>query len=110
MAASDTYLLQVHGRTPLTTYGTQVALKAASLNTNDCFVLVTPKGNWVSMGKGSTGDEREMAKRIAQITDPDPEIVYEGRLKMTKKVSFQFSTTVHFLNFQAKKKGTFGLS
>ena len=48
VAASDTYLLQVHGRTPLTTYGTQVALKAASLNTNDCFVLVTPKGNWIS--------------------------------------------------------------
>ena len=33
------------------------------------------------MGKGSTGDEREMAKRIAQISDPDPEIVYEGQEK-----------------------------
>ena len=78
MSVSDTYLLQVHGRTPLTTYGTQVALKASSLNTNDCFVLVTPKGNWVWMGKGSTGDEREMAKRIAQISDNDPTIAYEG--------------------------------
>ena len=30
------------------------------------------------MGKGSTGDEREMAKRIGQMSDKDPTITYEG--------------------------------
>ena len=83
LAVSDTYLLHVHGRTPLTTYATQVPLKAASLNTNDCFVLISKaqesKGSWVWMGKGSTGDEREMAKRIGQLSDKDPNITYEGK-------------------------------
>ena len=41
VAVSDNYMLQVHGRTPLTTCASQVALKAASLNTNDCFVMVS---------------------------------------------------------------------
>lgn len=79
MSVSDSYLLQVHGRTPLTTYATQVELTAASLNTNDCFVFVSPHGNSVWMGKGSTGDEREMAKRIGHMSDNDPAIVYEGK-------------------------------
>ena len=60
----STYLLQIHGRTPLTTYATQVSLKACSLNTNDCFILVHPKNNQVWLGKGSTHDEKEVAKRI----------------------------------------------
>lgn len=79
--AGDTYMLQVHGRTPMTTYATQVALAVSSLNCNDCFVVVTPTGNTVWMGKGSTGDEREMARIIAFGSDKDPEIVYEGQEK-----------------------------
>ena len=39
-AVPNNYILQIHGRTPLTTYATQVSLKASSLNTNDCFILV----------------------------------------------------------------------
>lgn len=69
----------MHGRTPISTYATQVTLSAASLNTNDCFVLVTPKETYVWLGKGSTGDEKEMAKRIASYTDKDPTVVYEGQ-------------------------------
>ena len=69
-------MLQVHGRTPLTTYASQVPMRASSLNTNDCFVLIHPEGNWVWLGKGSTGDEREMAKRMAT-PDPDPTVVFE---------------------------------
>ena len=53
-------------------------LSASSLNTNDCFVLVSPKETYVWLGKGSTGDEKEMAKRIATNTHPDPTVVYEG--------------------------------
>ncbi len=77
------HLLQIHGRTPLTTYATQVTLSAASLNTNDCFVYVSPEEQvaWVWLGKGSTGDEKEMAKRIALMSDKDPDIILEGQEK-----------------------------
>ena len=40
----------------------QEKFSASSLNTNDCFVLVNPDQVTVWFGKGSTGDEREMAK------------------------------------------------
>ena len=58
----------------------QVKFSASSLNTNDCFVLVSPNETYVWLGKGSTGDEKEMAKRIALNTDKDPTVVYEGKL------------------------------
>ena len=90
MEVSDTFMLQVHGRTPLTTKGTQVALKAASLNTNDCFVIKTKtQGTWVWLGKGSTGDERDMAKNIAQMSDNDPTITMEGKYEVNSKFGFQ---------------------
>ena len=43
-------------------------MKASSLNTNDCFVLIHPEENYVWLGKGSTGDEREMAKNMATLS------------------------------------------
>ena len=78
---ADTHLLQIHGRTPLTTFASEVSLKGSSLNTNDCFVLVAPQGSWVWLGKGSTGDEKEMAKGIGNLYDKDPTMVYEGQEK-----------------------------
>ena len=65
-------------RTKLSTKAVQVPLSAASLNTNDCFVLVTKGETYVWMGKGSTGDERETAKNLASQSDRDPVVVYEG--------------------------------
>lgn len=75
-------LLQVHGRTEMTTKAVEVELSAASLNTNDCFVLVDQERRlaFVWLGKGSTGDEREMAKMIAGNFNADHELVYEGML------------------------------
>lgn len=81
VAVGSKYLLQIHGRSELNTKAVQVDLEAASLNTNDCFVLVTPGETYVWLGKGSTGDEREMAKVLAKTSDRDPEIVYEGQEK-----------------------------
>ena len=40
--------------------------RAASLNSNDVFVLFTKSSVYIWCGKGSTGDEREMAKLIAK--------------------------------------------
>lgn len=57
----------------------QVLLKASSLNSNDVFVLRTPSASFVWCGKGSTGDEREMAKNIAHsMASADYTVVYEG--------------------------------
>jgi len=44
----------------------QVPCRAASLNSNDVFVLFTKSKVYIWCGKGSTGDEREMAKLVAQ--------------------------------------------
>ena len=42
----------------------QVDMRAGCLNSNDCFVVATPQLTYVWCGKGSTGDEREMAKSL----------------------------------------------
>lgn len=78
VSVGSQYLLQVHGRSALTAKAVQVPLKTASLNTNDCFVLVDGKEAYLWMGKGSTGDEREVAKKIAGTVSADPDLIYEG--------------------------------
>ena len=70
----------MRGTSRLTTKAIQEELAAASLNTNDCFVLIGPgKVATVWYGKGSTGDEREMAKIIALGQTADPEVIFEGQ-------------------------------
>jgi len=75
------YLLQVKGTSKLNCKAIQETLSASSLNTNDCFVLVNGGMSYVWFGKGSTGDEREMAKEIALLINADPEIMFEGQEK-----------------------------
>jgi len=77
----ESYLLQVWGNSQLRCKAIQETLAAASLNTNDCFVLVTPAQVTVWFGKGSTGDEREMAKALALTKSPEPELMFEGQEK-----------------------------
>ena len=58
---SDTYdvdgtrLFQVKGTSTLNTRAVQVEEVAASLNTNDCFVLETPVETYIWYGKVSSG-------------------------------------------------------
>ena len=75
--------MQVYGRTALSTVAIQVPLEAASLNTNDCFVLVAKQETWVWMGKGATGDEREVAKKVGEEAHKtnDTSVVFEGQEK-----------------------------
>jgi len=77
----QSYLLQVRGTSQLTCKAIQETLSASSLNTNDCFVLVNPDQVTVWFGKGSTGDEREMAKALAVTKNPEPELMFEGQEK-----------------------------
>ena len=56
-------------------------MKASSLNSNDVFLLVTSGAVYMWCGKGSSGDEREMAKVIAAgRKQPDFFIICEGKL------------------------------
>jgi hypothetical protein len=73
------YLLQVRGNIPEESRAIQVQLRAASLNSNDVFVLVGETASFLWCGKGSTGDEREIAKKIAARDRVDCITVYEGQ-------------------------------
>ncbi|XP_054284246.1 villin-1-like isoform X2 [Macrosteles quadrilineatus] len=78
----DNLLIQVRGNQAHNTRATQVVLKASSLNSNDVFVLRNGSSCYVWCGKGSTGDEREMAKKIAgSLTKTEFSVVYEGQEK-----------------------------
>ncbi|XP_063241557.1 advillin-like isoform X5 [Bacillus rossius redtenbacheri] len=79
----ESFLLQVQGNQVQNTKAIQVELRAASLNTNHVFLLKSAgSGNFLWFGKGSTGDEREMAKKVASfVLSGSYEVVYEGQEK-----------------------------
>ncbi|XP_065183499.1 gelsolin, cytoplasmic-like [Sycon ciliatum] len=61
-----TRLFHVKGTSEVNTRAVQVEEKASSLNSNDAFVLETPTATYIWCGKGCSGDERELAKHVAQ--------------------------------------------
>ncbi|KAG2468053.1 advillin [Polypterus senegalus] len=71
-------LFQVHGSDPSTTKAIEVPNFAASLNSNDVFLLKHQAGCFIWCGKGSSGDERQMAKQLASVLSRDSEIIAEG--------------------------------
>lgn len=74
-----TRLFHVKGTNEWNTRAVQVEETAASLNSNDSFVLETPKGTFVWFGKGCSGDERETAKKVASVVSKKgAENVMEG--------------------------------
>ncbi|XP_048414224.1 advillin isoform X2 [Stegostoma tigrinum] len=58
-------LFQVRGTDEVNTKATEVPARASSLNSNDIFVLKTEQTTYLWCGKGCSGDEREMAKSVA---------------------------------------------
>ncbi|XP_076316612.1 villin-1-like [Tachypleus tridentatus] len=74
-------LLHVRGTSDYNTKAIQVEKRAASLNSNDVFVLLTTQFAYVWAGKGSTGDEREMAKKIVSQSGREIVLVSEGQEK-----------------------------
>lgn len=75
------FLLQVHGTTQQNTKAVQVPCTAASLNSGDVFLLSGGSVVYVWAGRKSTGDEREMAKKIAAGTGVETVLVSEGQEK-----------------------------
>jgi hypothetical protein len=81
--AAANRLFHVKGTTELNTKAVEVDCKASSLNSNDCFVLVTPKNAITWFGKFATGDERNVAKSVAEtlMAPSKVEAVFEGKEK-----------------------------
>ncbi|XKL63528.1 hypothetical protein PGB90_005892 [Kerria lacca] len=75
------FLLHVTGSRQYNTKAKQVPIKASYLDSGSVFILrCSEKLCYVWCGKGSTGDEREMAKNIAnKLTKEDFIVVYEGQ-------------------------------
>lgn len=73
-------LFQVRGTDEYNTKATEVPARAASLNANDVFVLKTDTMCYLWCGKGCSGDEREMAKTVANIiSTQDKQTILEGQ-------------------------------
>ncbi|XP_072034821.1 advillin-like [Amphiura filiformis] len=63
-------LYQVRGSNQLNTRANEVTCICASLNSNDIFVLTTKQTTYLWCGKGGSGDERELAKAVAETVSP----------------------------------------
>ncbi|XP_072009940.1 villin-like protein isoform X2 [Engystomops pustulosus] len=73
-------LFQVRGTDEYNTKATEVPARATSLNSNDVFVLKTDTMCYLWCGKGCSGDEREMAKTVANIiSTQDKQTILEGQ-------------------------------
>ncbi|KAK2862272.1 hypothetical protein Q5P01_001805 [Channa striata] len=77
-------LFQVHGSDPFNTKAIEVPAMAASLNSNDVFLLKSQSAVYLWCGKGSSGDERAMAKEVNSVicqnsNDISEEMVAEGQ-------------------------------
>ncbi|XP_031702666.1 advillin [Anarrhichthys ocellatus] len=77
-------LFQVHGFDPSNTKAIEVPALATSLNSNDVFILKSESAIHLWCGKGSSGDERAMAKEMSSVIGQNSrqlseEIVAEGQ-------------------------------
>ena len=70
-------LYAIHGTTPLSTAAIQVKAVAASINSSDCFLLLTPESTFLFKGKNSTQQEQNMAESVAlTLGGKDSQIVH----------------------------------
>nr|XP_057916314.1 villin-1 [Doryrhamphus excisus] len=73
-------LFQVRGTSEVNTKATEVQARAASLNTNDVFLLKAEHSCYLWYGKGCNGDERVMGRAISDVlSKQDKQVVMEGQ-------------------------------
>ncbi|KAM9671651.1 LOW QUALITY PROTEIN: advillin [Trichechus inunguis] len=73
-------LFQIQGNDKFNTKAVEAPAFASSLNSNDVFLLHTQTENYLWYGKGSSGDERAMAKELAELLcDGTEDTVAEGQ-------------------------------
>uniref|UniRef100_A0A1B0GQK7 Gelsolin-like domain-containing protein n=1 Tax=Phlebotomus papatasi TaxID=29031 RepID=A0A1B0GQK7_PHLPP len=75
-----TRLFRIRGTCPEDVRADQLEEVAASLASDDVFILESPKGTFVWQGKGGSDFEREMAANIVGVLSPDtePQTIAEG--------------------------------
>ncbi|KAL8183063.1 UNVERIFIED_CONTAM: Villin-1 [Gekko kuhli] len=71
----STRLFQVHGTNEYNTKAFEVPPRATSLNSNDVFILKSQTCTYLWYGKGCSGDEREMAKSVADLLSRTEKVV-----------------------------------
>ncbi|KAH0520391.1 Advillin [Microtus ochrogaster] len=73
-------LFQIQGNDKSNTKAVEVSAFASSLNSNDVFLLRTQTEHYLWYGKGSSGDERAMAKELVELLcDGNADTVAEGQ-------------------------------
>ncbi|XP_036425180.1 villin-1 [Colossoma macropomum] len=73
-------LFHVQGSNEFNTRAIEVVPRSSSLNSNDVFVLSTATSCYLWYGKGCSGDEREMAKSLADIISKrEKHVIAEGQ-------------------------------
>ncbi|XP_036025635.1 advillin [Onychomys torridus] len=73
-------LFQIQGNDKSNTKAVEVSAFASSLNSNDVFLLRTQTEHYLWYGKGSSGDERAMAKDLVELLcDGNADAVAEGQ-------------------------------
>ncbi|XP_060766257.1 advillin [Neoarius graeffei] len=79
--APSVHFFQVSGTELSNTKAIEVPAVAASLNSNDVFLLKSPSTVFLWYGKGSSGDERAMAKEVAAFLGQglSQEVMAEGQ-------------------------------
>uniref|UniRef100_UPI00398F1CF4 villin-1 isoform X2 n=1 Tax=Pristiophorus japonicus TaxID=55135 RepID=UPI00398F1CF4 len=73
-------LFQVRGTNELNTKATELPARASHLNSNDVYVLVANQTTYLWCGKGCSGDEREMARSVANnLSKREKQTILEGQ-------------------------------
>ncbi|KAL6086337.1 hypothetical protein STEG23_000135, partial [Scotinomys teguina] len=73
-------LFQIQGNDKSSTKAVEVSAFTSSLNSNDVFLLQTQTEHYLWYGKGSSGDERAMAKELVELLcDGNADTVAEGQ-------------------------------
>jgi len=80
-AKKNVQLFQVKGTSDLNTRAVEVTARAASLNSNDVFLLKCPNKTFIWQGKGASEEEKSFADQVVKNVAPtgDHIIVQEGK-------------------------------
>lgn len=74
----ENYMLQVKSFGPMNTKALQIEMRACLLSSSDVFVICYKERQYfIWCGKGSTGDEREIAKSMVYAKKSEPQMVFE---------------------------------
>eukprot|EP00794_Sanderia_malayensis_P007449 gene7449-8271_t len=84
-AKEDVHLFQIKGTSEINTRAVEVTARAASLNSNDVFLLKSPKKAFVWEGLGASEDERKFTAFVADNVAPGGNLVTVREGKETRE-------------------------